>query len=216
VSATTDLDFTMPANTDIDSIGIYMQRTGNSGTCTIELYYETAPATYTLLKTISAADGKLTLETFTGVTVSSGNDIKIRFILGTGPFYVRQIMVGKRTTMEQGHYVGVNPPTLSQGFIQTNNLSENGAILGSNVKRIDVKSKLSLNHLTETWVRSTWDPFAIHAAKGRGFFYQWNPTEYSNEVVYCVASKVGTPSNIQPTPLMAVDMDLICRQPDPA
>jgi hypothetical protein len=215
VNATTNLEFTMGATQQVNCWGFFAERTGNSGTFTAILYYESSPASYTTLDTITSADGKLVMNNFSQVAVLTGRVLGVQFVCGTGPFRVRQVMAGIETNMEQGHYVGVSPPTLSQGIVQTNNLSENGSILGSNVKRIDVKNKLSLKHVTETWVRDDWNPFAIHASKGRGFFYKWNPVEYDEEVVYCVASKVDAPKNISPTPLMSVGMDLICRQPDP-
>ena len=212
-----NLEFTMAADTDINKWGLFAKYTGGAGNFIVRIYYEqtVGMADYVLLDSMTNADGALRLEGFSGVTVLSGAKIRIRFEVGSGTFYIRQIMVGEVMDMERGQYVGVNPPTLSQGIVQSNNLSENGSILGSNIKRIDVKSKISLKYCTETWVRDDWDPFAIHASKGRGFFYQWNPTEYSGEVVYCVASKVSDPKNMSPTPLMSVDMDLICRQPDP-
>jgi hypothetical protein len=218
VSTTTNLDFTLATQVDIDSWGIFCQKTSNSGTFTIRLYYESSPSTYTLLDTVTSCDGKLEFNTFSSVTVAASRNIRIQFELGIGPFYVRQIMVGEYLEMESGRggqYVGVNPPLLTQGIIQTNNVSENGAILGTNRKRDAVRSNIQLEYLTESWVRNSWEPFALHASYGRGFFYQWAPTDYSSEVVYCVADKVNAPKNMAPTPLMSVNMPMLCRQPDP-
>ena len=214
VSATTNLDIDLATGRTIDAWGIFIEKTDNSGTFTIDLQYESSPSVFTTLDTVTSADGKLEFNTFTSQAVASSRSIRFRFTLGTGPFYVRQLMVGEYLEFERGQYAGINPPTLTQGVIQTNNLSENGAILGTNRKRDKVMANINLEHLTESWVRNTWEPFQLHASYGRGFFYQWNPTEYSSETVYSVAEKITPPKNMGITPLMSVNMPIICRQAD--
>jgi hypothetical protein len=213
-NANTSLDFVMGSDRSINKWGFFIKKTGNSGTFTMTLSYESSPSTFTTLDTITGSDGKLEMQGFSSVTVLAGRTLRIAFNLGAGPFYIRQMIVGTVIDMERGQYAGVNPQTLTQGIIQSNNISENGAILGTNVKRVDVKSQIDLQYCTESWVRSTWEAFALHASKGRGFFYQWNPTDYPEETVYCVASKINPPKNTTPTPLMSVSMPIICRQPD--
>jgi len=213
VSATTTMDFTVSGSQSINTICIYASKIGASG-LDIKLYYESSPATYTLLETINDCDGDLSWNEFSQVTVSSGRNIRLEFTSDATQYEIKQIFVGPRMAMERGQYAGVNPPTLTQGIVQSNNISENGAILGTSVKRIDAKSSIDLMYLTESWVRSTWELFALHASKGRSFFYSWNNTEYPDEIVFCVASKINPPKNITPTPLMSVSMPIICRQPD--
>ena len=201
-----ELDIALTTGRTIDAWGVYVEKTGNSGTFTIDLQYESSPSVYTTLDTITSSDGKLELNTFTSQAVSASRDIRLSFNCGTGPFYIRQIMIGEIMTFERGQYSGINPPTLTQGIVQTNNLSENGAILGTNRKRDKVMTNVNLEHLTESWVRNTWEPFQLHASYGRGFFYQWNPSDYSSEVVYAIADKVNAPKNMGITPLMQVAM----------
>jgi hypothetical protein len=215
VNATTTLDFTIATGQTLNAWGVFNARTSGSGTFIMSLYYESSPSTFTFLSSGAVVNGVLFFKTFSSVTLVSGRKIRVEFEIGAGPFDVRQIMVGSYMDMERGQYVGVNPQELTQGIIQSNNISENGAILGTNIKRVDVKSSIDLQYCTESWVRSDWEPFAVHASKGRGFFYKWNPTEYDGESVYCVASKINPPKNTSPTPLMSVSMPLICRQPDP-
>lgn len=214
VSATTDLDVTVAATRDIDCWSFFNQKTGSSGTFTMTLYYESAPSVFTQLDQVTLADGNLELREFSSVEVVSGRRIRVTFTTGANPFYVRQLMIGEVMEMERGQYSGVNPQTLVQGIVQSNNISENGSILGTNVKRIDVKSQIDLMYCTESWIRTTWNTFSNHCAVGRSFFYAWNPSQYPDEVVFCVASKINAPKNITPTPLMSVSMPIICRQPD--
>ena len=214
VSTTTTLDIDLTTGRTIDAWGVFVEKTDNSGTFTINLQYESSPSVFTTLDTITSSDGKLELNEFSSQAISSGRAIRLEFILGTGPFYIRQIMIGEIMEFEQGQYAGINPPTLTQGIIQTNNVSENGSILGTNRKRDKVSANIKLEYLTESWVRSTWEPFQLHASYGRGLFYQWAPTDFPSEIVYCVAEKITPAKNMSPTPFMSVTMPLLCRQAD--
>ena len=215
VSATTTMDFTVGSTSqNFSSLCVYVKKVTGTG-LDIKLYYESAPATYTLIDTITNADGELSMNNFNEVTVLATRKIRLEFVSDATQYEIRQIFVGSQLLLERGQYSGVNPPTLTQGIVQSNNISENGSILGTNVKRIDVKSSIDLMYCTEAWVRSTWEGLASHAGSGKSFFYTWNPTEYPDETVFCVASKINPPKNITPTPLMSVSMPLICRQADP-
>lgn len=214
-NATTNLDFTMTGAATLNTLGVFVEKTGASGAFVINLYGETSPGVFTLLDVITdSADGKLELSIFANSSISAGRKIRLQFTTGAGTYKIRNIMAGLLTEFERGQYAGVNPTTLTQGIVQSNNISENGSILGTNVKRVDVKTSINLQYCTESWVRGTWENFAAYAAKGQSFYYQWNPSEYPDEVVFCVASKIIAPKNTTPTPLMSVSMPLICRQAD--
>lgn len=213
VSATTTMDFTLNGNATINSIGVYVAKVGAGG-LDLNLYYESSPSTYTLLEAMTNIDGELSFNEFSQVTVSSGRKIRLEFVSSSSQYEIRQIFVGPIMTLQRGQYVGVNPQTLIQGIIQSNNISENGAILGTNVKRVAVNSSIDLQYCTEAWIRLDWDLFVQRASVGKSFFYQWNPTDYPLEVVFCVASKINPPKNTSPTPLMSVSMPIICRQAD--
>lgn len=214
VSATTNLDFTLSEAIPIDRWGIFAKKITSNGSCTVRLYYESSPSTYTLLDTVTDANGSLEVNSFTNTATTVGRNIRIQFEMGAGPYEFRQIMVGPVFQLERGQYAGVNPPTLKQGVVQTNSISVNGALIGSTVKREKVTTRIEQEFLTESWARGAWEPFAGHCTKGRGFFYQWNPAQYPSEVVYCMAQKVDAPENISPTPLMRAGLTAICRQPD--
>lgn len=117
----------------------------------------------------------------------------------------RQIAVGNLMQFPIGQWNGVNPPTLYQGVIMQNVVSMNGSIIGRNLRRIEKAGKINLTHLTEQWVRQTWNPFAIHAARS-AFFYRWNPVEYPHEVAFAVAENIEAPTNDSPPPRMKVGL----------
>ena len=213
------IKWTMPVDTTINYIGLYMKYTSGAGSFDAVLMKETGVGTnnYGVLHTLTNINGLLICRGFNTVTVNAGERILLKFNLAaiSADVFCRQVMVGEVLTMERGQYAGVNPPTLSQGAVMSNNISENGSILGSNTKRVAVKSQIEQNHCTESFVRNSWEPFAAYAAKGKSFFYQWNYVEYIDEAVFCVAEKIVPPINITPTPLMKVSMPIICLQADP-
>lgn len=213
VSATTNLDFTMGGSQTINSIGMFIKKVGGSG-LNIVLQYESSPSTYTTLGTYNDVDGDLTFNTFGQVTVSSGRKIRLEITSDATQYEIRQLFVGPRLLFQRGQYVGVNPPTMRQGTILNNSISVNGALIGSTVKREKITTRIEQEFLTESWARANWEQFSERASKGKGFFYQWNPTDYPDEVVYCMAQKVDAPENISPTPLMRAGLTAICRQPD--
>ena len=213
VSATTNLDFTLNADKQISSIGMFIKKVGGSG-LNIILKYESSPSTYTTLGTYNDVDGDLTFNTFGQVTVSSGRKIRLEITSDATQYEIRQIIVGPYLEFQRGQYVGVNPPTMIQGRVLNNSISVNGALIGSTVKREKVTTRIEQEFLTESWARSSWEAFSSRASSGKGFFYQWNPSQYPSEVVYCMAQKVDAPENISPTPLMRAGLTAICRQPD--
>ena len=116
VSATTNLDFTMSGNQTINSIGMFIKKVGGSG-LNIVVQYESAPSTFTTLGTYNNVDGDLTLNEFTQVTVSGGRKIRLAITSDATQYEIRQLFVGPLTTLQRGQYVGVNPPTMTQGRI---------------------------------------------------------------------------------------------------
>lgn len=203
-SGSTNLDFTMGANTDIDSVSIYTKTVAGSNSITLQ--YESTVSAFTTLQTYTAVSGKLTFDTFNSVTVASGR--RIRFVFSVASTLdVRQLWVGEYMEFQRGQWAGIMPPTLTQGVKVTNNISVNGSFLGRSIKRLERKGKIELEHLTESWVRDTWEPFAIHATK-KPFIYLWSDNSgYSSEVAYCFAENIMAPKNAN-NGFMSVEMPI--------
>ena len=203
-SGSTDLDFTVGANTDIDAVSIYTKTV--SGANTITLQYESSVSAFTTLQTYTAVSGKLTFDAFNSVTVSSGRRIRFVFSVAT-TLDVRQLWVGEYLEMQRGQWNTATSPILTQGIKVSNNISVNGSFLGRSIKRTERSGRLQLDHLTQDWVRDSWEPFAQHCAK-RPFILQWyTGTAYSDEIGYCFAEKITAPQNAGNS-FMSVDMPL--------
>ena len=202
---TGNLDFTVGADTDIDSVAIYVATTAGSNS--IELQYESAPSTFTSLKTFSTPSGTLDLEEFTGVTVLSGRIIRFVITAAT-TMNIRQLVVGEVMEAEQGQFASMTYPNLLGGVKASNTISQNGSILSRSIKRIERTGSLELEYLSASWIRSTWEPFAAHAAR-YPFIYQPDPTNRPTEVALAVASGgIEAPTNMGKGDLMSVQMKL--------
>jgi hypothetical protein len=109
--------------------------------------------------------------------------------------------------MQRGQWVTATPPTLTQGIKVTNNISVNGSFLGRSIKRLERKGKIDLEHLTEAFVRDTWEPFAKHAAT-KPFIFKWSDNSaYSSEIGYCFAENIVAPRNAGNS-FMSVEMPM--------
>ena len=187
-----DLDFVMTSDTDIDA-GCIFTATNTSST-TIALKYESGVSSFTTLQTWTATSGKLSLNEFSGVTVSSGRRIRLSF--SGGDINVRQLVVGEVLEAEQGQYDNMTYPTLTGGVKTSNVVSVNGSILGRSIKRLERKGELNLEYLTASWYRANWEPFAQHASRFP-FIYQPNPTGQPTEVAFsAVEGGVRSPKNM--------------------
>ena len=203
-SGTTNLDFTVGSDTDLDSVSVYTKTV--SGTNSITLQYESSPSVFTTLKTYSAVSGILTFDTFSGITVSSGRKIRFSIVSATS-IDIRQLWAGEYMEFQRGQWATATPPTLTQGIKVSNNISVNGSFLGRSIKRVERSGKIMLEHLTQDWVRDTWEPFADHCTRSP-FIYLWSDnTAYSAEVGYCFAENIVAPKNAGNS-FMSVEMPL--------
>ena len=203
-SGSTSLDFTVGTDTDLDSVSAYVKTVG--GTNSITLQYESSVSAFTTLQTYSAPSGSLTFDTFNSVTVSSGRRIRFSIVSATS-IDIRQLWAGEYMEFQRGQWATATPPTLTQGIKVSNNISVNGSFLGRSIKRTERSGKISLEHLTQDWVRDTWEPFADHCARSP-FVYLWSDnTAYSSEVGYCFAENIVVPKNAGNS-FMSVEMPL--------
>lgn len=191
-SATGTLDYTVTTNTTIDSACLYAYN-ASAGSNTIKVQYESSPSVFTNLTSETFSSGILTFVSFGSVTVLSGR--RVRFSITISPtLYIRQLAVGQALTFEQGAWGSVTPPTFTQGIKVTNNIGQNGSILGRSIKRLERKGKIMLDHLTDDWVRNSWEPFAKHFSR-YPFFWAWDQSGHPDDVGYTYAEGVKPPKH---------------------
>lgn len=199
-----NLDFTMGSNTTIDSLSIYVATV--SGSNSITLQYESSPSTFTTLQTNPTVSGKLTFDSFSEVTVSSGR--RIRFVIAAATtMNIRHLTVGQYMEAEQGQYASMTYPTLLGGIKVTNTISANGEVIGRSLKRQERGGQIDLEYLTPNFIRNTWEPFADHAAKFP-FIYLPAPTEQPTDVGFSFAEGINSPKNMGKGDFMSVSMKI--------
>jgi hypothetical protein len=120
---------------------------------------------------------------------------------------LRQVAFGQRLTMLRGQWQGVAPTKFIGGNVFSNMIAENGSILGRNVRRTEKKGELSLSHLTDTWVRASWEPFVQHATRFP-FFYRWNPSGKPADVAFAAATEIDPPTNDSPPPFLRASLPM--------
>jgi len=176
----------------------------------IVVQYETAPGsdTFNDFATFASAEvgSGVPLASFngSGVVVPAGAKVRIFF---NGPALdIRQVAVGPWLVPQIGQRDGLNPPTLNQGVVRTVSIAENGSILGSQVRRLDRKSAIDLEYLSEDWVRNSWEPFSIHMNR-YACFYSWDWQGHPDEITFAAAAKIDGPKN-QSASFMRVSMPL--------
>lgn len=205
------LEVTAPIQSSrpIDTLVLWFA-TPLSSTATITLEYSgNGGSTWNqiLSTTLSNAQTAYPLVWIDFVPVSMGSTYKLRITISGSNKYVRQIAVGRKLTFPIGQWADIAPPTLYSGVVLSNVIAENGSILGRNVRRAEKKGELSMDYLDPTWVRGSWDPFAIHAAR-YPFFYRWDPANHTSEVAFAAAESIQAPRNSSPPPYMSVSMPM--------
>lgn len=135
-------------------------------------------------------------QTFNGLKISCSSQTRIR-----------QVVVGNVLQFPVGQWQEISPPTLIQGLVFENQTSINGSIIGRNIRRYEKSGQISLDRVTQEWVRSSWADFQSFAAR-TPFFYRWHPTAYPNDVAFAVADSLPGPKNASPPPLMHCEMPI--------
>lgn len=177
---------------------------------TVALQYESAPSVFTTIATISpVAKGMNYANISTSVAASRKLRLVISGTTAVGQLLVRQAFVGPKMTFTVGQWDGIAPHALSGGIVMENTISENGSVLARNRRRVEKTGKISLEHLDPAWVRSTWEPFLVHATRYM-FFYRWAPTDYPTDIAFCAAEEIPTPTNMQPPPFMTAMLPYKC------
>ena len=204
----TTLDYTLAANADIDSAAIWNQViSGITGD--VKLSYESAPAVFTVLATFSATmqNSKPKLKTFDKVTVLSGRKVRWEFDITGGTANFRQLTAGVINVAPIGQRDGLTPPNLSWGFVVNNQISVNGSIISRSTRRLDRRTDLILEFLSETYVRNDWEVTQTHMAR-KAMWYAWDLDRFPLEVTFASAESIDPPVNTTPTPFMTVTMPL--------
>jgi hypothetical protein len=151
---------------------------------TIELQHSPDNSSWTSLGVFTLSASRPYFFRFTAVTkryfrvlVEAGDG-------STKPF-IGVMAVGKALVFERGFFVGFAPPIVARNTVVTNSVSQNGVFLGRTMIRKGIKSNISMDMLSQAWVRNSWLPFILHAETPGPFFLQWNHDAWPAETTFC-------------------------------
>ena len=207
-TATTTLDIELAADADINTASPWCKKiSGITGD--IKLYYESAPAVFTLLATFkdTIQAGVPQWKEFPRVTVLSGRKVRWEFIVSGGTSDIRQLTTGIQLMAPRGQRGGVNPPTLQSGIVVNNVIAVNGSIIDRSVRRLDRNYNIDWDFVSEEFVRTDWETFAIHMTD-KACVYAWDYDNHPDEIVFASAESIVAPLNMDIPQFMQVSMPL--------
>ena len=191
--ATTTVEYNITEAKAVDAWGIFTKNQGYLTPPVIALSYRRGGST-TTIDTFSNAANALKLRKFSTVNLQSGDVVILTFTGGI--MDIRQIYVGKYLEPPQGQYQSMTNPNEEQGIKINTTISRTGDVLDRTVTRTERTGSLEISHVTESWYRTYWEPFAVHAQR-RSFFYLPDPL-VDDDAVFSTASAVvpGQPMGI--------------------
>jgi len=190
---TTNVEYSITESKTVDAWGIFTRNLHVDFPPVITLKYRRG-ATTTTVDSFSGAENALKIRKFAAVGLQAGDVVILAF---TGEILdVRQIYVGKSLEPPQGQYNSMSNPNEQQGLTINTTISRTGDVLDRSVKRTERTGNLEISHVTESWYRTYWEPFAVHAQR-KPFFYLPDPL-VDSDAVFSTASAVvpGRPMGI--------------------
>lgn len=137
-----------------------------------------------------------------------GDQVRYSFTVPSGETLdIRSLMAGERLEFEIGQHSNIAPGSFTGGLVTTNTISINGSALGRAVRRQSKSMEIELEYLSDTWVRTYWEPFAEHASTN-WFAYSWDEDGHPNDAVFASATEINRPENSSPIPKLSVTMPL--------
>lgn len=206
-SADEYITLALDTNEEVDYIGIARH---NFYTAQIPVSIEildsdASPDTWTevISEVIPPSDGPLIFR-FTPQGITS---IRIRLQPGSAQPQAAVVYAGKLLILQRRIFVGHRPITLNSDLSVVSHRSINGHFLGRIVLSEKTGVSISMQNLTEAWIRSNWNTFRL-AAQDSPFFFAWRPSDYPYETGYCWCVNDPKPENQSANGLMSVDIEL--------
>lgn len=181
-----DIDF--GENVTVDAVGMWAPQVAQvQGTVFLEASLD--EVSYVVLAELDPVNSEAILKTFDTI---SRRFWRVRFSAVDGGAIINQLYFGKRLDLERGVRIDFGPLFLSRNNIVSANRTRDGIPMIRR-KFADIQaSNMTVNPISEEWARTEWICFIQHA-EVKPWFFQWNPTDYPEEVGLC-----DVDSSIQP------------------
>ena len=109
-------------------------------------------------------------------------------VTSTAAATIGVIFAGERLTFERGFYVGHEPAGFGHAYKTITATTEGGQYAGGAVIRTGAQGKLSLEYVTNGWMRTYWQPFVAYAETTKPWFLMWSTETYTSEIAYARAA----------------------------
>tara|TARA_R110002020_G_scaffold451901_1_gene666113 strand:- start:5813 stop:6574 length:762 start_codon:yes stop_codon:yes gene_type:complete len=167
-----------------DSLAIYKHTLGTTS-CTIDLEYFSG--SWLTAVSISPSDDTAVMETF---TAQSSTQWRILLTYAGDDPRIAIAAFGQFMEFERGLALGYASPYLSSVPDILNAVTKGGNLIGRTQLSPKNQTTMSVNNMTDSFVRDTWLPFATHIQQ-YPFFMLWLKRDYPDEAAYCWTE--GTP-----------------------
>lgn len=145
--------------------------------------------------TLIASYTPTTDDTIYQVAAASVSTLKIRWTFtASASLEICILCVGSELLPEVGLRSGWSPPHLAQKQTTLPSVSRSGQWLGVSVEQESADLTLTLEDVTEAWIRASWLPFKA-ACQTRPFFLRWCSTDVA---CLCTSAEFGACEYSQP------------------
>ncbi len=156
---------------------------------TIQLYYDDTGFT--------DASGLITPTSSAPVIVTFGaqssQDWRIEIDNQNNDVTIGDIKFGTILETDFGVHIGHSPLTQARDVEYSHSIAEGGLSLGRAITNRGVSASYNIEHMSQTFLRNSWNPFVVHAER-YPFYMAWDEDNYSTEVAYCENSgPIGKP-----------------------
>jgi hypothetical protein len=205
-TANATLAYTMPANSNIDTICVGAHNL-SSGNYTVDAYYRaTIGGTLIAFDTITPTNNNAIM--FHAESAVSARVIEVHISNGSSAAFIGSIYAGIALQMQRPFFVGHTPAVLARQADYYSSMSGSGNFIGVEVRRRALESGASWANLSDAWYRSYFVPF-LESAELLPFYFAWNLLEHSTDVVYCKNITNVAPSYSGTLDKLSVDIPLV-------
>lgn len=178
-SGTINITVTMPAPVTADCFAIFNQDLFK-GAGTFKLQYYNGSIYVDCFTAVTPTDNTPDVVTFPSQTATLWRIVLTSSqVVNLGIAYF-----GRKLDLPYGNYLNASPPSLARSTDVLNSVADAGSFLGRSIVARGIKSTLTLQYATETYVRASWLPFMKHMEE-KPFFFQPYVEQNEADVAFC-------------------------------
>jgi hypothetical protein len=196
------------ANAEVDTVFIAAHNLGSTGSTVAVQTAATVGGAFTTRATVTPTD-----DSTIAVMINSGSapyvirEIRIAVTGSSGDVQVGIIRAGVALQMERAVFGGVTPLGLNRVVETRQSISETGQWLGRTVQMQAQRTSMGWQHLSSTWYRANFQPFAL-SLPHQPFGLIQNPLRMPESVGWCWTDQSPSPSNMGVRDMMSVQLDI--------